>query len=72
MSQHEEEKLTINAQLRTVREQEEAVQKIVHQKDLEIDKHQKNCQAAEQAKRVVDNQLRGYCDTLNNKIQLIH
>jgi len=25
MSQHEEEKLTINAQLRTVREQEEAV-----------------------------------------------
>jgi len=47
MSQHEEEKLTINAQLRTVREQEEAVQKIVHQKDLEMDKHQKNCQAAE-------------------------
>ena len=72
ITKHEEEKLTINAHLRTVREQEEAVQKIVHQKDLEMQKNQKNYETAEQARRGMENQVRGYSDTLNRKIQLIH
>ena len=71
-SKHEEEKLVIQAQLRTVRQQEEAIQKIAHQKDVEMQRYQKECENVQEIKRNLQNQVRGYAETLNKKIQLIH
>ena len=55
-----------------MKEQEEAVQKVVYQKDQEMQKYQKHCFEAEEAKKTLESQVRGYADTLNKKIQIIH
>ena len=55
-----------------MKEQEEAVQKVVYQKDQEMQKYQKHCFEAEDAKKTLESQVRGYADTLNKKIQIIH
>lgn len=49
--QHEEEKIVINSQLRTVKEQEEAIQKVALQKDSELQKYQTTLGAMEEAKK---------------------
>ena len=71
-NKHEEDKLTISCQLRTIREQEEALQKVAHQKDAELQKYKESFEAAEEARRKQENQIRNYADTLNSKIQLLH
>jgi hypothetical protein len=50
---HSEEKAAINSQLRTIKEQEEVVQKIVQQKDLEIQRIIKDYEASLESKKLL-------------------